>query len=121
MNDWFQRYGKVIPLFVGAIVLVIQQALADNSIDSADRILIGLAIVGAVTTYIVPNLTGGVGLFAKGITSSAFAVLTGLTGWLAGGMSSSDWWALLIAAATAAGVMVFPSQKHPVATATHAA
>jgi hypothetical protein len=121
MTDWFARYGKTIPLFIGAIVLVIQQAVADNSIDSGDRILIGLAIVGAVTTYIVPNLTGGIGLFAKGITSAAFAILTGLTGWLIDGMAVSDWWALLIAAATAAGVMVFPSQKHPVATGARAA
>lgn len=115
MTDWFARYGKVIPLILGVIILPVQQALGDDVFDTADKIRVGLAIVGAVVTYVAPNLTGGVAVVTKGLTSAAFAVLNGLTGWLVDGMTASDWWSLLIAAAVAAGVLVLPSQKHPTA------
>lgn len=114
MSAWFAKYAKTIPLFVGGIVLVVQAALSDNVIVLDEKIAISLAVVGALNTYIVPNLTGGLGHFAKGLVASSTAVLTGLSGWLIDGMSQSDWWALLISAATAAGVLVLPSQKHPV-------
>lgn len=113
MGEWFARYGKVIPLFLGGIILVVQQAMSDNMLELDEKIAIALAVVGAVNVYVVPNLVGGLGLYAKGFVQASVAVLTGLSGWMIGGMDVNDWWALLIAAATAAGVLVFPSLKHP--------
>jgi len=113
MRSWFQVYGKVIPLFLGSIFLVVQSAVSDDVVTGDEKIQIALIVVGGIVTYIVPNLVGGIAHFAKGITSAAIAVLTGLSGWLVDGMSTSDWWNLLIAAATAAGVLVLPSVKHP--------
>lgn len=113
MNAWFAKYAKVLPLMAGGIVLVVQAALSDNVVNLDEKIAISLAVVGAVNTYIVPNLVGGIGRYAKGIVNATTAVLIGLAGWMVNGMSAADWWALLIAAATAAGVIVLPSVKHP--------
>lgn len=113
MSAWFAKYGKVIPLFLGAIVLVVQTAMSDGVLALDEKIAIALAIVGAVNTYIVPNLSAGLGKYAKAFVQAAVPVLTGLSGWMIDGMSQSDWWALVITAATAAGVLVFPAQQHP--------
>lgn len=109
MRDWFSLYGKALALVLGAVAMVIQTLGWDTT---EDKIAIGIALVGGIVTYVVPNLTGGIAKFAKAITSAAMAVFTGLSGWLIDGMSTDDWVNLLIAALVAAGVLILPSVKH---------
>lgn len=110
--SWFTKHGKSIALILGALATVVTTALTDNMVEVDEQIAIGVALANAVLVYLVPNLTAGIAKYAKGVVSVVLAVLTGLSGWMINGMAPSDWWALLVAAATAAGVVLLPSQQH---------
>lgn len=110
---WNSGYMKSVFAALGAVLVVAASALTDNHVNADEAVAIGIAVVNAVTTYIIPNLSAGSAEFAKTVTAGLLAVLTGLTGWLVDGMSGADWINLVIAFGTAAGIFLAPAAKHP--------
>lgn len=111
-------FGKFWFAALGAVLVVVATTLSDNRIEVDEAIAIGVAAVNAATVYVVPNLDSGIGKYAKAICSGLLAVLTGLAGWMVGGMSGADWINLVLAFATAAGVLVASAPQHPTARRT---
>jgi hypothetical protein len=111
--NWFERFAKVIPLFLGGLVVALRQILPDGVHGQEEWLLLATAVVGGVTTYLVPNLTAGIGEYAKLITYAASLVIGALPALLPSGLTADEWFDLCILVATAVGVVVLPSQKHP--------
>lgn len=113
MQAWFAKYGKSLALFVGAVIVVVKNVLGDGSISGNEWFIIAAAVVGGVTTYIVPNLSTGLGKYAKAITYAASIVIGALPAILPGGVSPAEWFNLIVLVATNVGVIVLPAQQHP--------
>lgn len=114
---WSSGYMKAVLAAVGAVLVIVASAVTDNNVTVDEGVMIGVAVVNAFTTYIVPNLDSGVAQHAKAIAAGLLAVLAGLTGWLVDGMAYGDWVNLVIAFGTAAGVFLAPASKHQYALA----
>lgn len=110
---WNSGYMKAVFAALGAVLVVAASALTDNHVNVDEAIAIGVAVVNAFGTYVIPNLSEGVAVHAKAIVAGLLAVLAGLAGWLVDGMSGADWINLVIAFGTAAGIFLAPAQKHP--------
>lgn len=113
MSAWFAKYGKSLALFAGALVIVVKNVIADGSLQGDEWHILATAVVGGVATYIVPNLTGGLGKWAKSVTYAASIVIGALPAILPGGISPAEWFDLVVLLATQVGVIVLPSQQHP--------
>lgn len=113
MNAWFAKYGKSLALFAGALVLVVQNVLSDGGITGNEWFILATAVVGGVSTYLVPNLTGGLGKYAKAITFAASILIGAIPSILPDGITPTEWFNLVVLLATQAGVIVLPSQQHP--------
>jgi hypothetical protein len=114
---WSSGYAKAVFAVLGAVLVVVSSALTDNIVNLDERVAIAVALVNAVTTYVIPNLSSGVARHAKSIAAGLLAVLAGLTGWMVDGMSYADWVNLVIAFATAAGIFLAPAPKHAASNA----
>lgn len=115
MREWFARYGKSLALFAGAVVVVIKAVLPDG-VQVDEWFMIASAVVGGVATYIVPNLTGGMGRYAKALTYAAGIVIGALPAALMGGITPTEWVDLAVLVAANLGVVVLPAQQHQVTT-----
>jgi hypothetical protein len=108
--DWFRQYGKVIPLFVGGIVLAWRQ-VRDGGITGPEWNLLAAAVIGGFLAYWVPNLTGGLQRYTKAIAFAALAVSSVLPAYLPNGVTADELYDLLILFLTELGIIVFPSQQ----------
>ena len=116
MRPWFATYGKSLALLAGGIVVVLQNVTSDG-IQQAEWFTLATAVVGGITTYIVPNLVGGIAKYAKAITYTAAIVIGALPAMVDGGMTSGEWFSLAVLVATNLGVIVLPAPQHPAAPA----
>ncbi len=113
MSAWFAKYGKSVALFVGALVIVVQNVLLDGGISGNEWFVLATAVVGGVATYIAPNLTGGVGKWTKSLVFGASILIGALPSMLPGGLTGGEWFDLIVLLATQFGVIILPSQQHP--------
>jgi hypothetical protein len=106
-------YGKFIAMVLATIVSAIVAALAgDNQVSIIEWFNIGLTGIAAVNVVIVPNLTAGVGRYAKLIVAGTAAGLELLVVVFVDGVTVSEWLQVGLAIAAAVGVGALPSPKH---------
>lgn len=123
-----QQYGKAIVAVITAALTVAYAALSgDQHIDAEEWVQIGIAAATAVGVYLVPlapQYTWG-----KTAVAVVLGVLQALATVVLGGLDTSEWIVLALAAATALGVVAAPAvsgngiSSRPVAatsTADHA-
>lgn len=105
------KYSKAIVAILTAAATVLATAITDNFVTLDERFGIVLAIVNAIAVYLVPNLSAGVGRYAKLIVA---LVGTGLQAALPlivdGTFPPSAWLLVLVAALGAVSVGIVPNQ-----------
>lgn len=106
------KYAKAIVAILTAAATVLATAITDNFVTLDERLGIALAIVNAVAVYLVPNLSAGVGRYAKLIVA---LVGTGLQAALPlivdGTFPPSAWLLVLVAALGAVSVGIVPNRQ----------
>lgn len=100
---------KAVAQFAVAIVAAIWAALTDsataNAITPQEWAVVGTMAVGSFGVWIVPNLSEGVGRYAKGVVSFMTAGLPVLYVVLPGGLTNAELLEVLLAGAAAIGLV----------------
>ncbi len=102
-------YRKFITAALGGVATVFLAAVADNTVNPAEAIAIGVAVAYAFATYQLPNTSAGAGRYVK---FTAGLVATGLTAVgqvVFDGVTASDVTFVAVQLLTAAGVLVMPN------------
>lgn len=94
-----------------AVLTAIYAALTDGGIDSQEWIVIAGTAVGAFGVYVVPNLSAGVGYYAKGVVAFLTAGLPVLYVVLPGGLTQAETIEVVLAGLAAIGVTVGVGNK----------
>jgi len=112
-------YVKSIAAVVGAAIVAVHQLVADGSPWTIVRtFMVVLAVLGAITIYIVPNLTAGIGAFAKEFVALGTAGVEATIPLLNdGAVTGNEWLLVAIAVMTAAGVPLVGNKQVPRAIA----
>jgi len=93
----------VIAAVVATVLAAILAAMTgDNTISSTEWVNVAILGVGAVGTYFGPNVPGAV--YTKSILAVLTAVLTVLVSAIVGGISTTEWLQIALAALGALGV-----------------
>ncbi|SES20776.1 hypothetical protein [Lentzea albida] len=103
------RYWKLISALAGTVVLALQTALGDGSIDMQDVVIVSAAGLASFGAWLVPSTTA-----LKTIKTWVFALVVGagvLGPVLAGGVTPQEWMTVLVAVLTSAGVAVAPGPE----------
>jgi hypothetical protein len=109
-------YSKALGMVVATVLSAVVPMLTAGTLTAENWINVALVGIGAVSVAIVPNLTAGIGKYAKAAVAVASAVLTLLVSLLPGGLSTAEILQLVIAALGAVGVMALPAPQHPAAS-----
>ena len=104
------HYAKAIMYIALAAVGVLVTALADDVITIPELVNVGIIAVGAIATYLVPNLPEGPGRYLKGIVAFVVAGLVALQSFLTDGVSTAEWLQIFVAAFAGIGVVVVPNE-----------
>lgn len=102
-------YAKVALYIAAAAVAAIVAALTDDVVSSTDLVLVGLAVLGAVGVYLVPNLPEGARRYAKGGVAVLVAAGDALVVLVVDGVTLSEWLLVVLAGLAAVGVVVVPN------------
>jgi len=110
------KYSKAIVLILSAALSIYISASSDGVVSPLDYVNIGIAILTAITAYLVPNLEGGVLKYAKFLVAFAGAAATALTTIVANvqdwsGVTSADWLSVLLAGLAAVGLFIVPNTQ----------
>lgn len=70
-----QKWGPSIVSALVLIVIAFRDLIADNSFSLTDKYALGIAVVNAVVTWLVPNMAAGVARYVKPITHAALVAL----------------------------------------------
>jgi hypothetical protein len=104
------HYGKSITYIALAAVTFLVTALSDNTLAIEEILNLVVVVLGAIGVYAVPNLPEGTAKYAKtGIAFLTAAVIAALS-FLTGGIVTSEWLQIIIAAFTAIGVYIVPNE-----------
>ena len=108
-------YAKSIAAVVGAAVVTVHQLVADGSPWTFTRtLLVVLAVLGSITVYVVPNLTDGIGAFAKEFVALGTAGVEAAIPLLNdSAVTGAEWLVIVIAVMTAAGVPLVGNSSLP--------
>jgi hypothetical protein len=104
------HYAKSLLYIALAVVGVLVTALADELLTVDELVNVGIIGVGAITVYLVPNLPAGVGRYAKVIVTFVVAGLVALQSFLTGGITTTEWLQIAVAAFAGIGVYVIPNE-----------
>lgn len=115
-------YAKSIVMVIAAGIGILTAALSDGKVTPVEFVNIGISIVAAIGAYLIPNLSAGVGSYAKSIVAFAGAALAALATIVAsatsfGQVTPSDWLNVLLAALAAVGLFIVPNSPKPLAQA----
>lgn len=103
-----QQYGKAIVAIVTAALTAAYAALSgDQRIDAEEWVQIGIAAATAVGVYLVPLAPQY--RWGKTAVAVILGVLQALATVVLGGLDTSEWIVLALAAATALGVVAAPA------------
>ena len=96
------RYWKLISALAGTVVLALQTALGDGSIDVQDIVVVSAAGLASFGAWLVPSTTA---LVAVKTWVHALVIGAGvLAPVLVGGVTPQEWMTVLVAFLTAGGV-----------------
>ena len=104
------HYMKSLLYIALAVVGVLVVALNDDVVSTDELVNIGIIGVGAITTYLVPNLPTGVGQYAKVTVTFVVAALVALQSFLTDGITTTEWLQIAVAAFAGIGVYVIPNE-----------
>ena len=104
------HYAKAIVYIALAAVGILVTALADDVVTTAELVNILIVAIGAIATYLVPNLPTGPGQYLKGIVAFLVAGLVALQSLLTDGITTSEWLQIAVAAFAGIGVTIVPNQ-----------
>lgn len=100
---------QTIAMTLGAIAaLIVPLVTDDHQLNTLEWFNLGLGIVGAISTYVVPNLDTTVGRYAKQVVAGLVAALTLLPTLTADGVTFGEWLQVIVIALGAAGVIALP-------------
>lgn len=102
------KYFKMIVALVGCVATWAVAALSDGSVSAVEWGGLAIALGTAVTVYVVPNVTGQVGFYAKTFAAALGAAGTWIASALPGGVTGQEWAALAVAVLTGLGVFAVP-------------
>lgn len=71
----YAKYGPMVISILVAAVLAFRNAFDDNVFSLEDRYVVAIAVVNAVVTILVPNLSEGINRFLKPLTHAALVAL----------------------------------------------
>jgi uncharacterized membrane protein YhhN len=94
-----------------AILAAIYAALTDGTITTQEWIVVAGTGVGAFGVWLVPNLEGGVGHYAKGFVSFMTAGLPVLYVVIPGGLTQAETIEVVLAGLAAIGFVVGKGEK----------
>lgn len=108
-------YIKSIAAVIGAAVVTVHQLVADGSPWTLVRtFMVVLAVLGAITVYIVPSLAAGVGRFAKEFVALGTAGVEAAIPLLDDGVvTGNEWLVIAIAVMTVAGIPLVGNKQLP--------
>lgn len=104
------HYAKAITYIALAVVGVLVTALADDVVTISELVNVGIIGVGAVGTYLIPNLSAGAGQYLKAIVAFVVAGLVALQSFLTDGITTVEWLQIAVAAFAGIGVYVIPNE-----------
>lgn len=103
------HYGKSITYIALAAVTFLVTALSDNALSGEEMLNLIVVVLGAIGVYLVPNFPEGVAKYAKtGIAFLTAGVVAALS-FYTGGIVTTEWLQIIIAAFTAIGVYIVPN------------
>lgn len=110
------NYSKAIVLIISAGMSIYISASSDGVVSPLDYTNIVIAILTAVTVYLVPNLSTGIAKYAKAIIAFAGAAATAvatIVGTSANwdGVTTNDWLSVLLAGLAAVGLFIVPNTQ----------
>lgn len=104
------RYGKAFVAIATAVLAVVVTALTDNAVTLVETLGIVVAGLTAVGVYLVPNLNGSVGHYAKAVVAVVgVAVQAAVPLVVDGAFPPSAWLLVLLAALGALSVGITPN------------
>lgn len=113
MSNWKAYFPLIASVFVAGF-LALRNALDDSAFTLEDRYVVAIAVVNALVTFIVPNLTGSIARYAKKITNVVLVLLAfyvkAQTG--DGIISGTEWLDSIVLAAGALGVVIIGGPIH---------
>jgi hypothetical protein len=104
------HYAKSLLYIALAVVGVLVTALADDVLTVDELVNVAIIGVGAITVYLVPNLPEGPGRYAKVTVTFIVAGLVALQSFLTGGITTTEWLQIAVAAFAGIGVYVIPNE-----------
>src|SRR5690348_9683712 len=104
MSNYLKFAAQVAATAIAAIIA----ALVDDRIDFTEWLNVGVMALGAVAVLGAGNLPSGVWRYTKAIVAAASTVLVLWQSLASGGMTSSEWLQLAVAALGALGVLAVP-------------
>lgn len=104
------KYTKFIAIVAATVLSAVLTALTGDSVISpVEWVNIAIIGVGALGVFAAPNVPGAA--YTKSILAVLTAVLTVLTSAITGGISSSEFIQIAIAALGALGVYALPNER----------
>lgn len=101
-------YAKFFAAVVATVLSGVVAALyGDNTISPAEWVNIAIAAVGACAVFAAPNVPGA--RYTKSVLAVLAAVLTALASFIVGGVTTTEWIQIAIAALGALGVYAVPN------------
>lgn len=113
------HYTKFIVAALGIVLGALAAALGDNLITVDEAVNLVIVALGAVATYIVPNLETGIRRYSKLIVGALTAGVTLLASLTSDGITLSEWLMVGAAIFTAFTTYVLPNKPELVAIGAH--
>jgi hypothetical protein len=102
-----KTYGKFLAMVVATILTAVLAAMAgDNVVSSTEWVNVAIAGVGAAAVFTAPNIPGAA--LTKSVLAVLTAVLMVLASAIVGGVSTTEWMQIGLAALGAVGVYAAP-------------
>lgn len=105
------KYLKFAAQVVATALAAVVAGLVDDRLDFTEWLNVGVMALGAVAVLGAGDLPAGVWRYTKPIVAAATAVLVLWQSLASGGMTSSEWMQLALAALGAVGVLAAPGPK----------
>lgn len=106
LKTWIAAVGAVISVIIAG-------TSGGGEFTSVEIINLSIAVLTAISVYIVPELDASIAVYAKGIISFFMAGLATLVTLVADGVTIAEWWQVIVAALAAVGITWAPGPKHP--------
>jgi hypothetical protein len=104
------RYAKALVAIAAAAVSVLVTALTDNAITLTELLAVAIAVVTAVSVYLVPNLPTGAARYAKaGVAVLGAGLQAAVPLVVDGGITPTGWLVILLALLGAVSVGIVPN------------